>query len=196
VADLTSAQLAHIDVGSWFNAAHPELADDAFVDQRVPTLREVLKTISLPEGPIYIELKSETPDVEALCAAVAIEIRESNLLPQIIVKSFRLGAIPMMRLLCPDVQTAALFAPNIRNLLARKKHLLTIAREMGADQLSLHYTLATKKISTLAAQAKMPITVWTVDDPRWIEKCKKRRIRSLITNDPARFLAMEEIEEF
>ncbi len=167
---------------------HPRLADESFVEQRVSTLREVLRVIGWSEGPIYIELKCETPDVEALCAAVSMEIRDSNLLPQIIVKSFRLGAIPMIRLLCPEAQTAVLFAPSIKNLVTRKKHIVTIAREMGADHLSLHYSLATSKLTALAAEAGMPVTIWTTDDPKWIKRCRKLGIHALITNDPAKLI--------
>src|SRR5207244_7475867 len=60
VADLTSAELGRVDVGSWFDTVHPELADDSFADQCVPTLRDALRVIGRLQGPIYIELKSET----------------------------------------------------------------------------------------------------------------------------------------
>ncbi|MEP6787093.1 MAG: glycerophosphodiester phosphodiesterase family protein [Acidobacteriota bacterium] len=189
VADLASTELAQVDAGSWFNKAHPELADDLFVGQYIPTLSEVLRVVGWADGPIYIELKSETPDVEALCAAVCMEIRDSNLLPRIIVKSFRLGAIPMVRLLCPEVQTAALFAPNVKNLLKRKKHIIAIAREIGAHQLSLHFSLATPKLTALAAEANMPVTIWTADNRKWIKRCRKLGIKALITNDPTRLIA-------
>jgi glycerophosphoryl diester phosphodiesterase len=36
-----------------------------------------------------------------------------------------------------------------------------------------------------ADSAKMPVTVWTVDDKRWINKAQKLGIRALITNDPS-----------
>jgi len=193
VADLMSAELAQVDAGSWFNKAHPALADDLFAGQHVPTLREVLRVVGWSNGLLYIELKSETPDVEALCAAVCMEIRDSNLLPHIIVKSFRLGAIPMVRLLCPEVQTAALFAPNIKNLLKRKKHIIAIAREIGAHQLSLHYSLATRKLTSLAAEANMPVTIWTADNPKWIKRCRKLGIGALITNDPQKLLAARDL---
>ena len=103
---------------------------------------------------IYIELKPNENDFRELSKAVCDVIRSSPLLPQMIVKSFKLAAIPEVRHHLPKVQTAALFAPQIMDFLRRRKHILAIAREFGADQISLHHSLVTRKLVSLATDAQ------------------------------------------
>ena len=186
VADLTSRQLGKIDVGAWFNKKHPKRARPEFLRSTVPTLSQALKLQENTSGKVYIEIKSEDSNAKQLAEAVCDLIRDSPMLPRIIVKSFRLGVIAEVRCLLPQVQTAALFEPSIMTILRRKRHIIAMAREFGADQISLHRSLATPKLTALANQAGLPVTVWTVDGPKWISRCRKLGIRSLITNDPAK----------
>lgn len=189
VADLTSKQLAKIDVGSWFNNKFPTKDKPEFASETVPTLTQVLALLNDTKGFIYIELKCGDTDYEPLAKAVCDTIRDSHLLPQIIFKSFKLAAIPFVRFHLPTVQTAALFEPKIMDFLRRRKHILAIAHEFGAHQISLHYSLITRKLVALATEAQMPVTIWTADDPKWKKRCAKLGIKALITNDPAKLMA-------
>lgn len=189
ITALTSKQLAKIDVGSWFNKKFPSKAIVGYANETVPTLEQVLKLYEASTGPIYIELKCDDSNYKALAAAVCGTIRDSPMLPRMIVKSFKLAAIPAVRHLLPEVQTAALFEPSIMTILRKRKYIIAMAREFGAQQISLHYTLATPKLAALAAEAQMPVTIWTADNPKWIARCRDRGIASLITNDPQTLLA-------
>ena len=71
--------------------------------------------------------------------------------------------------------------------LRRREHIIALAREFGANQLSVHYSLVTPRLCSLAAEAKMPLTVWTVDDPQWLARRANMDIRAVITNDPTVF---------
>ncbi len=188
IADLTSKQLGKIDVGSWFNIKFPKKSQPAFTRETVPTLIEVLKLLEDTTGPIYIELKCDQTNFKPLAAAVCKIIRDSPMLPRMIVKSFRLSAICEVRHLMPKVQTAALFEPTIMTILRRRKFIIAMASEFGAHQISLHYTLVTRKLISLATDAQMPVTIWTADDPKWIKRCAKLGIGVLITNDPKRLI--------
>ena len=192
VSDLTSNELSQIDVGTSFNHANPELATPEFEKQTIPTLRETLDLLAGFSGRIFVELKSEEPDILPLCRAVADVIVYYPLLPQMVVKSFRLAAIPAIRTLCPGVTTAALFEPNIKTILRRKRHTLTIAREIGADEISIHRSLATRNFVTAAKEAGFPIAVWTVDEPKWFAKAVETGISALITNDPMKMVQVRE----
>jgi hypothetical protein len=110
------------------------------------------------------------------------------LLPQIVVKSFKLAIVPELRHLLPSVKTAALFAPEIMHFLRRREHIVTLAREFGSHQLSVHHTLVTRRLCALSADDAMPLTVWTVDDPNWLRRRRSFAITALITNDPQPFL--------
>src|SRR5688572_7250486 len=184
VSELTSRELAKMDVGSWFNRRFPKRARPEFAHETIPTLKETLSLLKDFDGPIYIELKAGAATYRELSAAVCELISTSPLLSQIIVKSFKLAVTPEVKHLLPNVQTAALFALEILRYLRRREHIVALAQEFGADQLSVHYSLVTPRLCTLASDAGMPLTVWTVDDPSWITRRKNLGIRAVITNDP------------
>ena len=187
VASLTAEELSRVDVGSWFNAAYPTRARPEFAAERIVSLRTTLQFLGNVTGPIYIEIKCEAEhEVSALVDAVCREIAGSPLLAQIILKSFRLEVIPRTRAVLPAVRTAALFAPKVMRLLRKEKYLINIARELGADHLSLHKSLVSRKLVSKAEKYGMPVTVWTVDGPRWLRRAAKQGIFAVITNDPAR----------
>lgn len=188
VADFTAAELTKIDVGSWFNKRVPKKADPEFTKENVQTLEATLEFLKGFSGLVYVELKCKDADVEKLSKAVCEVICGSKMLPQIIVKSFKLQAIPLIKAMCPQAKTAALFAPKIRNILRKDKHLVRIAEQLGADEISLHFTLATRKLMKKAAERNLPVTIWTADSPRWIRRGLKLGLNAIITNDPARLL--------
>ena len=189
VEDLTAKQLSRVDVGSWFNSAHPSRARPEFSAEGVASLQTVLQLLEKLEGPIYVEIKCETElDVSPLVEAVCREIAGSPLLEQIIVKSFRLGVIPQARAVLPGVRTAALFAPQVMRLLRKEKYMINIARELGADHLSLHKSLVSRKLVRKAEKFGLPVTAWTVDNGRWMPRAIKQGLFAVITNDPGRML--------
>jgi glycerophosphoryl diester phosphodiesterase len=189
IIQLAAEEIRTIDAGSWFNRKKPALADPDFVHKRIPTLSETLNSLEAFEGLLYVELKGRDEDMERLARTVCGLIRDSPLFPQIIVKSFKLNAIPLVREFCPGVRTAALFAPKVRSLLRKNKHLLDIAEETGADEMSVHYTLATRKVCEEAARRGLDVVIWTADHPRWIRRGMELGLKAIITNDPAKLIA-------
>lgn len=188
VSAFSSEELCQIDVGSWFNAKYPKLAKSDFVGETISSLWQVLQVLDDFRGLIYIELKTETDNFHQLVKAVCDTVRFSRLLPQIIIKSFDLAAVSETKHHLPRVQTAALFGQTVADLLRRRQNLITTTCELGADQISLHYSLVTKQLAGLASEAGLPITIWTTDNPTWLAKCQQLGIRALITNDPVKLL--------
>lgn len=190
VSDLTAGELARIDVGSWFDASRPKKGDPAYRTEKVPTLEQTLEFLKDFSGLIYIELKCREADVEALSQAVCREISGSRLLPQIIVKSFKLGVIPRIRLGCPPVRTAALFAPKIMRYLRKGKYMVKIAEEFGTDHISLHYSMVSRKLMKRVEKGNMKVTIWTTDKQKWVERGRELGIFAIITNAPAKMLGV------
>ena len=190
IADLTSQQLGRIDVGSWFSRKYRPRGKPEFAQERIPTLSTVLDLLNGFDGPVYIELKCTDSSFRELSYAVCEVIRDRRHLERFIIKSFKLAVIPEVRHLLPAVQTAALFAPEVMHLLRRREHIIALAHEFGANQISVHHTLVTPRLSALAAKAKMPLVVWTVDDPKWITRRRSHQIAALITNDPGKFIGV------
>jgi glycerophosphoryl diester phosphodiesterase len=195
VSGMTAAELAGVDVGTWFNRKHPAKRNPVFAKETVATLASALELLKDFPGLIYIELKCEETGAGDLCEAVCRVVRDSPVLPQIIVKSFELSAIPIIRELCPEVQTAALFGAKLMNALRKDARILRAAKAVDAHQISVHYSLATRRLVSRANEAGLPVTIWTADSPRWVERGARLGLKAIITNDPARLLARKrEIE--
>ena len=190
VADLTAKELGRIDVGSWFAQKKRPIGRPEYSSQTVPTLVEALNAVCDAAGPIYVELKCSNDNFNELVKAVCEIVRESPLMNKIIVKSFKLSAVAAVKFTLPEVSTAALFPPKIMNFLRRKRHMIALAREFGADGISLHHSLASKGLTKFASAQNIPVTIWTADNPAWVERCVRRSIGALITNDPAKLLAV------
>lgn len=189
VSSMTASELGKIDVGSWFSILRKSTDPDEFKSETVPTLASVLNLLGNFAGKIYIELKCREIDAEKLAAAVCDVIRDSPQLSQMIVKSFQLEVVPHVRRMCPEVTTAALFAPKIMTILRKEKRLVNIAVDLGAHMLSVHYSLATKKLMRKASARDLPVTIWTADHPRWFKRGAKLGLYAIITNDPLPLIA-------
>lgn len=189
VSSLTSSELSAIDVGSWFNRRHPHLANAEYSAEYVPTLEKTLEILNDFKGLIYIELKCKT-DLEAdrLVDAVGEVISSSPLLPQIIVQSFNLSALPRIRRLVQEIKTAALFAPKVKRFLKQEKSLVKLARRFEADHLSLHYLLVNSRLVRNASLAGMTVTAWTVNKANWLRRAERIGAYAVISNNPATFI--------
>jgi glycerophosphoryl diester phosphodiesterase len=189
VSSLTVEELQKIDVGSWFTKRKTNHSNGDFSGETIPTLAGLLEFLKDFKGLIYIELKCRESEIEKLSKAVCEIISDSVLLPQIIVKSFQLEIIPQIKKFCPKVKTAALFAPKIMTILRKEKRLVSIADELGADMISVHFSLATRKLMKKAEKRNLPVTIWTADNPRWIKRAFDLGLFAVITNNPATLLA-------
>jgi glycerophosphoryl diester phosphodiesterase len=189
IRELTADVLAGMDVGSWFGSIAPGHWKDEYAKERIPTLASVLDHFRDFDGLIYVELKAdEGEDLESMVGAVCNTIRDSARPSRVVVKSFRLAFIPQLRSICPGLRTAALFAPKIMTILRKEKYLVDLAVEFGADELSVHYSLATKKLMKKASKHRLPVTIWTVDHPRWLRRAIRLGVQNVITNNPSRLL--------
>lgn len=189
VNSLTAEELQTVDVGSWFNTKNPRKANYRFSGETIPTLAQLLDVLEDYKGLLYIELKCKDHEINALVEAVTKIIRRSKLFPNITIKSFKLEAIAQTNRLLPEVRTAALFAPKIMTILRKQARLIDKAQECRADELSLHYSLATQKLVGKAKEFGFPTIIWTADHPVWVKRSYDIGIRAIITNNPARLLA-------
>lgn len=189
VADLTAAELSEIDVGGWFNKAFSKRADERFSAERIPLFADLLSFLSDYKGLVYVELKGRDAAMPALVKAVGGLIEQTDLLPNVIVKSFKLQALKTVKQFLPEVRTAALFEPKILTLLRKKKRILEQARRCHADEVSIHYSLATEKFVRRARENNFSVVIWTANNPAWVKRALNFGINAVITNKPAPFLA-------
>jgi glycerophosphoryl diester phosphodiesterase len=188
VSDLTAAELEKLDAGTWFNLRNPH-ANEKFSAEIIPTFAQLLDFLKDYKGLLYVELKCAGPEVAPLVESVCRIIAESAFLPQVKLCSFKLNAIALAKKFLPAVKTAALFQPRINTILRGRSHLLEKAEICEADELSLHYSMASKKMIEKAKARGFPVTIWTADSATWVKRAADFGIDAIITNDPARLLS-------
>lgn len=195
VAATTSSDLQLVNVGSWFNRAHPELARDEYRAQTVPTLAQVFDLFSLRTNLskiVYVEMKSDQADETYvdLARAVAQTIKADRMNARVVVVSFNLRAVAEIKLIDSSITTGALFEPRRNPVESMRKHpLISAALACGADEILFHRLIATRRLVDLATENNLRSVVWTVDDPQWLRRRSDRGIHAVITNKPAEMLA-------
>jgi glycerophosphoryl diester phosphodiesterase len=188
VSELTASELGKTDVGSWFGHAFPGRTSSIYSKETVPSLRQVLELLSTSSGTIFLELKADVPDIRPLVERSCEVIRNSGLISRMIVKSFSLTGVELVKSQLPAVETAALFEPGVKTVFGRRSEMVRTAAERGASHISLHWSLVNRTLMETAGVIGMPVTVWTVNHPRWVTKAARLGVRSLITNDPQKLL--------
>jgi glycerophosphoryl diester phosphodiesterase len=189
VSDFTSEELQNLDVGTWFNLKNPHKTDEKFSAETVPTFSGLLDFLKDYKGLLYVEMKFAGNEISALVEAVCNIICESEFLPQVKLKSFNLEAIELAKNLFPEIRTVALFEPKIQTLLRGKLRLIEKAEAYRANELSLHYSLATQKMMAKARAKNFPVTIWTADNPAWVKRAINLGLDAIITNNPARLMS-------
>ena len=215
VKDLTAEELQRIDVGSWFNLKNKSNADESFSAETVPMLSQLLKLSEQPalagwsstgsesssssenqpadagcsDFLLYVELKFADNEVEKLVETVGEMILASEFLPQIKLNSFNLKAIKHAKEIFPAIRTVALFEPQFKTVFRKKTSIFDAAEAHLADEISLHYSLATRKTVERAKAQNLRVTIWTVDQIVWVKRAIKLGIEAIISNNPAHLLA-------
>lgn len=188
ISSLTFSELQNANVGAWFNRKYPAAASEEFNGETISTLTEIFEFLRDYQGRIYVELKCREKQIPALVKAVVKDIQSTELLPKIVLKSFTLEAVREAKKLLPELCTAALFAPKLTAPIRLQNRLIEQAKKFSADELSLHYSLATEKMLEKTRSENTPVTIWTADNPVWVERAVKTGIYAIITNTPAQLL--------
>jgi glycerophosphoryl diester phosphodiesterase len=195
IARMTSRELRQIEVGSWFNRAHPQFARAEYTRQFLPTLDQVFDFFERhPSRPdvIYVEMKTDKAEdtYVDLAGSVARLVNDHSLRSCVVIVSFNLKAIAHIKTIDPAIPTGALFEPRRNTMKIIRKHpMITAALECGADQILLHRLIATRRIVDLATESNLRSVVWTVDDPKWMRRAASFGIHAVITNNPVEMRA-------
>jgi glycerophosphoryl diester phosphodiesterase len=190
VSELTAEELREIDVGSWFARVNSARHAVSYAGEKLPTLAQVFELFSLNSCLLYAEMKCDVDPRTALATAVVQLIHEFRMAERVVVDSFDLSAVAEIKRIDADIRTAALFEPKLSRPFStvRRLKMVELAGQCGADEIALHYRLATARVIEKAKRAGLEIVLWTVDDPRWIERARLLGVKALIANDPARML--------
>jgi glycerophosphoryl diester phosphodiesterase len=160
----TNADLAHLDVGSFF--------DPTFSDQRVPTLREVLELAKGQAG-VFIELKYHGHD-RSLEAKVVDLVEKTGMASDIVIMSLEYDGVRKTAALRPSWTYGLLSAVAIGDL-----------TRLDVDFLALTANAASYATIRRAHRRGMKVYAWTVDDPVQMSVMMSRGVDGIITDQVA-----------
>jgi glycerophosphoryl diester phosphodiesterase len=161
VWNATNADLADLDVGSFFN---PE-----FADQRVPALREVLEAAKGRVG-IFIELKYYGHDGSLEQKVVGL-VEATGMTSEIVIMSLEYEGVRKTAALRPEWTYGLLNAVAIGDL-----------TKLDVDFLALTADAASWSMVRRTHERGMKIHAWTIDDPVQMWVMMSRGVDGIITN--------------
>lgn len=180
-----STALANTYAGEWFNLRRPRRARAAYARETIPTLEQVYAHYT--EGALYVEMKCEDPSRRAgLARAVAGLTRDYGLARRVVVKSFEHDSLAEVKRLAPEIRTAALFDRSLARPFVPAARILAEAEACGADEVSLHHTLARRATVGEARRRGFEALAWTVNSRLWLRRALALGLRAVFTDDPRR----------
>lgn len=191
VRERTLAQLRTCDVGRWFNEAHPERADPAFVGLRIPTLEEVLERYGATAR-LYIEIKDPEEDrgmerqlLEALSRRGLVGPDAAR--DRLIVQSFVPAGLIAFHALAPDVPLVQLVHDSIPAgaLDAALTQVATYATGIGPN-----HRLVDARLVALAHAKGLVVHPYTVNDEARMSELVALGVDGLFTDRPDRLRAL------
>ena len=185
VADLTWSELKTVDVGSWFPHGN-------FANEPLPSLEQLFTLFKENDLGLYLEMKCDSPSEHLPLAQACSElINQFSFKERVFVECFDLRALDLIKTIDEEIKTAALFQPSLSQpSLLSDQRIINQATAIKASAVALHHRLARTSLVEKAKSAGLHVAVWTVDDPAWVERARSMGIDALITNDPAKMLAV------
>lgn len=168
VSDLTAAELAVMDAGSW---CHPR-----FAGQGVPMLQEVLEWAK-GRIPLHIELKktfSAAPDV---VSTVVDLVQRFDVVTQVEVFSFDYQCIQLVKEAYPVLMTGVCFKEGALDYVG-------LAHEFGIQVLHPEWQCVNKNMVGKAHEMGLYVIAWTVDDPEQTRTLVSMGVDGITTNFP------------
>lgn len=175
VASKTFEQLMNCDVGSWFNDAHPDLADPSYDGQRIPTLDQVFERYG-PNMRYYVELKVAGEEQDAL--RLISQDNQKN----VVLCAFSESILRTVRKLDANIPIQKIFddstSRDLRNSLA------TTAQY--ANSIAPYYGDVDADLIGDAHARGLKVIPYTVDDPSDMSRLWQLGTDGLITDYPNR----------
>jgi glycerophosphoryl diester phosphodiesterase len=172
VTETIWAELAQIDVGSWF--------DPTFADQRIPTLEALLESC-IGRIKVNIELKYYGWD-EKLGPRVIEIVEHCRMEKEVLIMSLNPKAVDQIAELRPDWRVGLLSTAALGNL-----------ARVDADFLAVHSRIVTPGFVRRIHRAGKALYAWTVNDLAGMTRLFGMGVDGLITDEPA--LAVRLLDE-
>ncbi|GAU08333.1 glycerophosphodiester phosphodiesterase [Desulfoplanes formicivorans] len=192
VADFTLEELRGLDFGSFFVDDDPfeQVAAGAFSGNEIlgfrnmilPTLEEGLRFTREHNFRINVEIKDlhGTPGHDVVVEKVVEMVRHLDLVDQILISSFNFDYLQRVRLLMPEIPTAALMeAANLG-----EGRILETLVALGVQAWHPDREILQGNDLRQVLGEGMYVNVWTVNDPREMRSLVVQGVTGLITDFP------------
>ncbi|HEU5367421.1 MAG TPA: glycerophosphodiester phosphodiesterase family protein [Ktedonobacterales bacterium] len=158
---------------------------DAGAGEQIPELREVLALCREQRKLVNLEIKADTLEQAQRTAQVVGKVLETGGYHDLaLVSSFWLPCLPSLKNAFPQVRTATLHSGARWRLL----NMITAARAAGADALHPDVRLVSRALVEHAHAAGLQVNVWTIDQPKRMQRLASWGVDGIFTNYPERML--------
>lgn len=175
VRDHTLAELRQLDAGMWF--------DRQYMDQRIPTLDEILEFASQQDVVFYLEIKYDS--AWGMHHALVGALGKAENAARTIVISFDPATLASVRRLEPAIMIGLL----VENATGDP---VKAALEVGARQLCPRADLVTPELVERAHRADLHVVAWTINDADKMRAAIDTGVNGIMTDLPDRLRAVVE----
>jgi glycerophosphoryl diester phosphodiesterase len=175
VGDRTLAELRELDAGKWF--------DRQFMDQRIPTLEEILQFARERDIVFYLEIKQGV--AWGMHQTLVGVLGKAQNAAHTLVISFDPATLDSVRRFEPAMMTGLLVDKS-------KGDSIQAALEVGARQICPHVDLVTLEMVERAHRADLHVVTWTVNDADKMRAAMDAGVDGIMTDLPDRLRAVVE----
>lgn len=175
VRELTLAQIAELDAGKWF--------DRTFMNERIPTLEQVLAFGREADIVLYLEIKYEV--AYGLHHSLAAELTAKGDAARVVLLSFDPTTLDGIRQFDRTLMTG---------LLVEELHpdSVKLAVGVGARQFCPRADLVTPELVAEAHAADLQVATWTANKPDEMRRLVLAGVDGVMTDFPDRLIAVLE----
>lgn len=181
VSRFTFAEIRRLDAGSWYNEKYPRRASAAFRGLKVPRLEEVIDMTAATQSRLYLDVKYARWPVELASAVYGI-VERKGCWDRVFFTSADHLSLGVMKQVKPDGRTAPLF--DWRWAAKGANHIISLAQQWQADEVSLHHAICTRRLIKLAHQQGLKVVVWSINQRRLMRQFIRSAVDAIITNFP------------
>lgn len=191
VDERTAAEVTSCDAGSVFNESRPELADEAFASERVPTFAQVLERYGTSVR-YYVETK-KLLEGEGMEEALVADLEAAGFTAdapaskQIVVQSFADDSLRTVAELRPDLRLVKLMFEGE----PFDDSSLDAVAQFAAG-VSPHAGSVDEKLLSMAHERCLTVVPFTVDDEAEMARLLELGVDGIITNWPSRLVTATE----
>ncbi len=175
--DLTFGELQNLNVACYRPDSAPE---------RVPALDEFFAWFKDTSLVVNLELKNSVVPYPGMEEEVLDLIDRFDLRQRVIISSFSLESVARFKALAPDVDTGFLYQRFLPSVIGR-------VLPLGLD--AIHPLFVNQLWCWMTRQAHkkgLKVRVWTVDHPWFIKNALRRKVDTIMTDEPERALSLRQ----